>query len=155
DLVRLGVDVIRVGSTPATQAAVQVTQQIPIVFNMDDPVGRGVVLSLAHPGGNATGARDLSSSGLIEKRLGLLIELIPQLNRVALLTNLDNPNAAEGVSTLQAAAAAVGVQVQVFDARAADDLERTFVAMAAWPADGVLEWVTVPFNTDKERVGQL
>jgi putative ABC transport system substrate-binding protein len=155
DLARLGVDVIRVGSTPATQAALQVTQQIPIVFNMDDPVGRGVVQSLAHPGGNATGARDLSSSGLIAKRLGLLIELIPQLNRVALITNLDNPNAGEGVSTLQAAAAALGVQVQVFDVRAADDLEPAFVAMAAWPADGVLEWVTVPFNTNKERVGQL
>src|SRR5262245_39618089 len=91
DLVRQGVDVIRVSSTPATLAATQVTHQIPIVFNMDDPVGRGVVASLAHPGGNATGVRGLNGPGLLAKRLELLIELVPGWNRVAFLSNPDNP----------------------------------------------------------------
>jgi hypothetical protein len=63
DLVGQGVDVIRVATTSATQAAAQVTHQVPIVFNIDDPVGSGVVTNLAHPGGNATGVRASGARG--------------------------------------------------------------------------------------------
>jgi putative ABC transport system substrate-binding protein len=155
DLVRQGVDVIRVANTAATVAATQVTHQIPIVFNMDDPVSRGVVANLAHSGGNATGVMGLQGTGLVAKRLQLLIELVPGRSRVAFLTNMSNPNSAEGFNILQEAAGPLGVRVEAFDARGADDLEPTFAAMAAWPTDGVLEWVTAPFNTLKDRVGQL
>src|SRR5262249_48137483 len=97
DLVRQGVDVIRVSSTPATLAVTQVTPEIPIVFNMDNPVGRGVVASLAHPGGNATGVYDLTGAVMTTKRLQLLIELVPGLSRVAFLTNPDNPTSDDGM----------------------------------------------------------
>ena len=85
ELVRLNVDVIVTGGVTSTHAAKKATSTIPIVMTLDgDPIGSGFVASLAHPGGNITG---LSTSGgdLGGKRLELLKEIVPKLNRVAVL----------------------------------------------------------------------
>ena len=91
DLVQRKVDVIVVDSTPAAQAVKRATSTIPIVMAIvADPVGSGLVASLAHPGGNVTGL-SIMLTELSAKRLQLLKEAIPRLTRVAVLWNPDTP----------------------------------------------------------------
>src|SRR5260370_29049548 len=93
DLVRRTVDVIATASVPSALAAKNATSTIPIVFaGVGDPVGGGLVVSLARPGGNLTGFNVLSGE-LNPKRLALLSELVPQAGGIALLVNPENPNA--------------------------------------------------------------
>src|SRR5438105_8578068 len=88
DLVGLKVDVIAaLGGTPSALTAQSATSTIPIVFSVSDPVGRGLVASLARPGGNLTGVSSLS---LTPKRLELLSELVPQARLITLLVNPTN-----------------------------------------------------------------
>ena len=90
ELVRLKVDAIFTAGTPALFALKQATKTIPIVFfSTSDPIGTGVVASLAHPGGNITGMSGLASD-LWPKRLELLKEIFPKLSRVAMLWNKNN-----------------------------------------------------------------
>ena len=90
ELVSLPVDVIVAWGTPATLAALKATSSIPIVMSAGDPVGAGLVASLARPGGNVTGLSSQTAGGE-EKRLELLKELRPSLSRVAVLSNPTNP----------------------------------------------------------------
>jgi len=90
ELVGLPVDVIVTWGTPATLAALKATSSIPIVMSAGDPVGAGLVASLARPGGNVTGLSSQTAGGE-EKRLELLKELLPELSRVAVLSNSTNP----------------------------------------------------------------
>jgi len=91
ELVRLKVDVIVTSATPPTLAAKQATAVIPIVFaTLSDPVGTGLIASLARPGGNVTGlANQMSDTG--GKKLELLRELVPGLRRLAIMANVGNP----------------------------------------------------------------
>ena len=116
ELVRLRMDVLVAGSTPAAHAAKQATSTIPIVFAaVSDPVGTGLVASLARPGGNVTGVSDLGSE-LSGKRLGLLKELIPRLSRVAVLGNPSSPLWPVALKATQAAALALGIRSQPLEA---------------------------------------
>jgi len=91
ELVRLKVDVILAGGAPAAHAAKEATTTIPIVMgNAADPVGTGLVVSLARPGGNITGLSDFFA-GVITKRLELLKEVVSSATRVAVLLNPANP----------------------------------------------------------------
>jgi putative tryptophan/tyrosine transport system substrate-binding protein len=90
DLVEHNVDVIVTGGTPAALAAKRATSTIPIVFSSGDPVERGLVASLARPGGNLTGVSILNIE-LTSKRVDLLSELLPQAKVIALLVNPNNP----------------------------------------------------------------
>jgi putative ABC transport system substrate-binding protein len=91
EFVRLKVDVIVTSGTPVVIAAKQATAVIPIVFvTVTDPVGSGLVASLAQPGGNVTGL-SLQSPDIAGKRLALLREVVPNLRRVAFMGNIDNP----------------------------------------------------------------
>jgi putative ABC transport system substrate-binding protein len=90
ELVRFPVDVIVAWGTPATLAALKATSSVPIVMSAGDPVGAGLVASLARPGGNVTGLSSQTAGGE-EKRLELLKELRPNLSRVAVLSNSTNP----------------------------------------------------------------
>jgi putative tryptophan/tyrosine transport system substrate-binding protein len=94
DLVRRNVDLIVTnGGTPAALAAKSATSTIPIVFMfVSDPVGIGLVASLARPGGNLTGFSNISA-GLIPEQVELLSELVPQADTIALLVNPNNPTA--------------------------------------------------------------
>jgi ABC-type uncharacterized transport system substrate-binding protein len=130
ELVRLPVDVLVVsGGDPVVRAAQQATQTIPIVFaGASDPVGRGLIASLAHPGGNLTGL-DTFSGELMGKRLELLTDLVRPVTRLAILANPSNPGTARAMQEVQRAAHAFGVQLHIVEVRSPDEFERAFTAM--------------------------
>src|SRR4029077_8038774 len=104
ELVRRKVDVVVTYSTPAVIAVKQSTSAIPIVFaGVADPVGTGLVASLARPGGNATGV-SLQTTDIAGKRLELLREIVPGLRRLAIMANVDSTNAVLEMVEVQKAA---------------------------------------------------
>jgi putative ABC transport system substrate-binding protein len=130
ELVRLRVDCILVSTTPAALAAKHAIQTIPIVMTTAiDPVGAGLVASLARPGGNLTGLSVLSPA-LSEKRLELLKEVVPGLTRVAVLWNAANPANASVWHETQAAARALGLLLHAQEVRGPQDLEGAFARTA-------------------------
>ena len=127
ELVRLRVDVI-VTNTPAALAAKQATRTIPIVMAVSgDPVGDGLVASLARPGGNVTGL-SLMVPELGGKRLQLFKEVVPRASRVAVLSNPTVPYTGRVVREMQAAAGVLGVQLQLLESRSPEDIDRAFEA---------------------------
>ena len=139
ELVRLKVDVITTVGDLSTRAAQQATTTVPIVASVGFPVESGFVKSLSRPGGNITGVAVLADE-LSMKRLELLKELMPRLSRAAVLwdpvTHERQPKAAE------AAARALGLQVQIHRAKSAADLEGAFEAAAAARAGAILVLVS-------------
>jgi putative ABC transport system substrate-binding protein len=126
EFVRLKVDVILTHNTPPPLAAKQATSVIPIVFaTAGDPVGSGIVASLARPGGNVTGLSS-QSPDVAGKKLGLLRELIPGLHRLAILTDVDNPYAEADIREVRAAARTLGIEVEAFEIRRAGDIDPAF-----------------------------
>jgi putative ABC transport system substrate-binding protein len=140
ELVRRRVAVIVTpGSTAATLAAKAATATIPIVFIIGaDPVKIGLVASLARPGGNATGINDFGVE-IGAKRLGLLHELLPGAARFGVLVNPDNPFITESfVTELQAAASAIGRQIEVVTASTNGNIDTAFATLARKRADAFL-----------------
>jgi putative tryptophan/tyrosine transport system substrate-binding protein len=126
EFVRLKVDVILTHNTPPVLAAKQATSIIPIVFaTAADPVGTGVVASLAQPGGNVTGLSS-QTTDLAGKRIELLREVVPGLRRLAILANPDNSYVASEVREVQAAARTLGLEVDLFEIRQVQDIARVF-----------------------------
>jgi putative ABC transport system substrate-binding protein len=126
EFVRLKVDLILTHNTPPVLAAKGATLAIPIVFaTAGDPVGSGIVTGLARPGGNITG---LSSEApdTASKRLGLLRELVPGLQRLAILADVGNPYAALEERKIRDAARTLGVEVTTFEMRRAADIDPAF-----------------------------
>jgi putative ABC transport system substrate-binding protein len=129
ELVRLNVDVLIAEGAPAAHAAKNVTSVIPIVMgNAADPVGTGLVASLAKPGGNITGLSDFNL-GVVSKRLELLKEVVPSASRIAVLLNPSNPTNPLQLKDLQVIAPALHVTLLSLEARGPDDFERAFTAM--------------------------
>ena len=115
ELVRLKVDVIVTGGPIVTRAAKEATNTIPIVMTQDaDPVGSGLVASLARPGGNITGFSTLSPE-IGGKRLELLKEIVPKLSRVAVLGTSARPGTGKELKEVELAAGALGVNLQYLD----------------------------------------
>jgi putative tryptophan/tyrosine transport system substrate-binding protein len=136
DLVRLPVDVLVTSGPPATLAAQAATSTIPIVFTSGgDPVGSGLVASLARPGGNATGLANLNPE-FSGKRLELLAQGVPGLRRVAFLWDALSP--ASNVQELEAATQALGVRLQLLEIRDVADYEAAFAAAGAEQADALM-----------------
>jgi len=126
DLVDRKVDLIMASSPPSALAAKSATSTIPIVFiTGDDPVERGLVASLARPGGNLTGISFLSV-GLMPKRLELLSELAPQVKVIALLVNPNNASAERVIGDVQEAARAKGLGLHILKAGAEDEFDAAF-----------------------------
>jgi ABC-type uncharacterized transport system substrate-binding protein len=122
ELVGLKVDVIVTGSTPGTRAAKQATLVIPIVFaGSGDPVGAGLVASLARPGGNVTGL-STQHAELAGKRIELLREIVPGLRRLALIANVDNPGALLEMDQVRGAATTLGLETNTREIRRAEDI---------------------------------
>ena len=129
EFVRLKVDLILTHNTPPVLAAKRATSVIPIVFaTAGDPVGSGIVASLARPGGNITG---LSSEApdTASKRLGLLRELVPNLQRLAILADVGNPYAELEERKIGDAARTLGVEVTTFETRRGPDIDPAFDMM--------------------------
>lgn len=138
ELVRLNVRVIVAGGQPPPVAAKRATATIPIVMtNFSDPVGLGLVTNLARPGGNITGLALLTVE-LVTKQLQLLTQAVPNVSRVALLTNPSNPGAALQRRDAETAAQALGLQLQVLEAQQLDELTAAFDAMISQRAGAVL-----------------
>jgi len=127
ELVRRRVTVIAASATPAAIAAKPATTTIPIAFiAAEDPVRLGLVASLARPGGNLTGINFFTAE-LTAKRLDLLRELLPRAVRVAVLVNpADATNTASTLRDVEAAAGAIGLQVQVLNASTSREINAAF-----------------------------
>jgi putative tryptophan/tyrosine transport system substrate-binding protein len=155
DLVRSKVDVIVTQGGAVTQAAQQATRTIPIVMSLvNDPVGSGLVASLARPGGNVTGGTVISPD-LLGKRLALLKEVIPKVSRVALLRNPDNPADAAMLREVEAAARALGVRLQTLEARNHQEIERAFAAMIRERPGALLILPDAIFQTQRRQIAEL
>jgi putative tryptophan/tyrosine transport system substrate-binding protein len=128
EFVRLNVDVIVTGGLPAV-AAKQATSVIPIVFPIaTDPLGTGLVASLARPGGNITGV-STQAGDLAGKRLELLREAVPGLRRLAVLANINYAASVIEMSQVQAAARTLGLEVVALEIQRAEDITPAFKAL--------------------------
>ena len=128
ELVHLKVDVIFAMGENAAGAAKKVTRTLPIVSVSSDPVGTGLVDSLAQPGDNVTGLANFTSE-LSGKRLELLKEVIPQISRVAVLWNPDVPGATRRMKETESAAPLLGIKLQPVAVRVQNDFEQAFSTM--------------------------
>jgi putative ABC transport system substrate-binding protein len=150
DLVGRNVDVIVSMAVPATRAAKDATSTIPIVFaNVTDPVGLGLVASLARPGGNLTGFSNIASE-LTPKRLELLSDLVPRARVIALLLNPTNPTAEALIPDMQEAAGAKGVQLPILKASTESEIDSAFATLVELHA-GALVVAGDPFITSRRK----
>ena len=139
ELVSHKVDLIVAGSPVAARAAKQATSTIPIVMvYLFDPVGVGLVTSLARPSGNVTGVAFGAGPEIVGKYLELLKETVPSTSRVAVLMNPDSPSSPVLLSETQAAARTLAVTLQLLEARKPDDFEGAFGAMTRERAGALL-----------------
>jgi len=126
EFVRLKVDIIVTAGTPATAAAKETTLVIPIVFvGAGDPVGSGLVATLARPAGNVTGVSS-QQTDTTGKRLELLREVVPGLHRLAILANIDNPVAMSDMRDVETAASTLGLSVLTLKIRRSEDIAPAF-----------------------------
>jgi len=155
ELVRLKVDVLVAEGAPAAHAAKNATSVIPIVIgNAADPVGTGLVVSLARPGGNITGLSDFNL-GVVTKRLELLKEVVPRASRVAVLMNPTNPTNPLQLKEIEAVAPAMGVTLLPLEVRGADDIEPAFDAVRKHRAAAILVFGDPMFGTHRRRIAEL
>jgi putative ABC transport system substrate-binding protein len=156
ELVRLKVDVIVASPTAAAVAAKNATRTIPIVmWGVGDPVGLGLVASLARPGGNVTGLSFSVGMDSFGKGLELLREAIPKVSRVAVLSNPANPAHARALDNVKAAARSLGVQLQFLQARGPSEFDAAFAAMVKDRAAAVLVMADSVFVFQRERLADL
>ena len=126
ELIRLNVDVIVTRGTPAAIAAKKASNTIPIVMAASgEPLGSGLIVSLARPGGNVTGLSSLASD-TYTKRVALLREIVPAVARILVLLNMSNPVLAGEWRVIQKATSSLGIQPQLSDIRVREDIERAF-----------------------------
>ena len=138
DLVGRKVDLIMASSPPSALAAKNATSTIPIVFRGGgDPVGGGLVASLARPGGNITGVSFVADE-LTAKRLELLSELVPRAKVFALLVNPSNPSADRVIRVEQEAASTKGLQLHVLKAGSESEIDSAFASLVQLHADALV-----------------
>jgi putative tryptophan/tyrosine transport system substrate-binding protein len=157
ELVRLKVEGIVAQGTPAALAAKHATTTIPIVMvGVGDPVGSGLVASLARPGGNITGLSNLSPE-LVRKQLEFLKDVRPTVSRVAVLWNPANPASHLMVRAADVAAQALGVQLHLVEARGRgpDAFDSAFAAMTNAHADALLVLADNIFFEHRRRLAEL
>jgi putative tryptophan/tyrosine transport system substrate-binding protein len=155
ELVQLKVDVIVVLTAEAALAAKQGTRAIPIVaVNPADAVAIGLVASLARPGGNVTGLSYLGSE-LIGKQMELLKEAVPNLSRVAVLSNPANPTHAPRLREANSAAQALRVKLEPIEARTPSDVDKAFASMTRARVGGVLVLSDPMFTFESGRLTRL
>jgi putative ABC transport system substrate-binding protein len=129
ELLAANVDVLVTAGTPAALAIKRATTSVPVVMiAVGDPVGTGLVPSLARPGSNLTGLSSIAPD-LEGKRLEILREVVPKLSHVGMFINSGNPFHALSVRQAQAAAQALAIKLQLLDVRAAEDLDGAFAAI--------------------------
>ena len=155
ELVRLNVDILVTDTSNATQAAKDATRTIPVVFTTaNDPLGDGQVASLQRPGGNLTGFSILALD-LNGKRLELLKDTFPKIERVGFLTRSGTATGEERFKEAEADASALGLRLQFLGAKIPDDLENTFDAAKHSGVQAVLAHPSTFVATNRSRIIQL
>jgi putative ABC transport system substrate-binding protein len=156
DLVRLQVDILVIDGNLAIRAAQHATTTIPIVMAVSggDPVGQGVVASLARPGGNITGL-SLMLPEVSGKRLELLREAVPTLSHVAVLWNPDGSGSTLVFKETQTAAHALGLQLQSLEVRRPDEFDQAFAAMTRAHADALVVISNELFFGHRRQLAEL
>jgi putative tryptophan/tyrosine transport system substrate-binding protein len=148
ELVALAPDIILASGTLAVRALQHISRTLPIVFAaVGDPVGAGLVDSLAHPGGNATGFMNFEYN-LAAKYLELLKEIAPSVTQVAVIRNADNPAGLGMYGVLQNVAQSLGIEASPVNVRDAREIERSVAAFARKPNAGLIVTQTANFYRD-------
>jgi putative ABC transport system substrate-binding protein len=156
ELVNLKPDLIFTYTTPGALAAKQATTTIPVVIGAaGDLVQRGIVMTLARPGGNITGMTFPGSVEFFGKQLEILKEAAPKISRVALLVNPANPSYKAYPQNLEATAQALGLRLQRADANDPGDFEGVISKMVKSRADGLLVANDALFGAQKKRIAEL
>jgi putative ABC transport system substrate-binding protein len=137
ELIALKVDVIVVVSAQAAQAAKKATTTIPVVVTSGDPVGAGLVESLARPGGNVTGLANLSYD-LAAKRLELLKEAVPRASRVAVIWSKDSLDAVRWIKEMKAAASVMKIDLKPIEIKGTKDLDLVISTLKKQRQDGFI-----------------
>jgi ABC-type uncharacterized transport system substrate-binding protein len=158
ELASLNLDLILAPNTPAARAVQRATTTIPIVAAvMGDPVGDGLVVSLARPGGNITGLTFLGPE-LATKRLGLLKQALPNISRVAALWHpgaFGERTTRDMLQATDAAAQSLAIELQLVEVRGADEFDRAFSAMTGNRADAVIVFPSTLLFTERKQIAEL
>jgi ABC-type uncharacterized transport system substrate-binding protein len=155
ELVRLKVDIIVTGGAISTRPAKEAAGATPIVMAYEsDPIGSGMVTSLARPGGNITGLTS-SAGELNGKRLELLKEAIPKLSRVAVIRNPGMSNTAQALKDAEIAAESLKLKIQPLEVQSPNDLEGVFAAAKKGRAEGMIVVGDPVTFTHRKRVADL
>ena len=152
ELVRLKADVIVAVSTPAAQAARKATDTIPIVFSMvSDPVASGLVVSLARPGGNATGL-----SNMLPEQSGKLLELLkesaPGVSRVAVVWDSANPGKILELKEMQTVAPLLGMTLQSLEVHSEKDVQNAFSAISKTRSNGLVTFIDAVTVSHRQKI---
>lgn len=152
ELIAAKVDVIVTAGTPAALAVKKATSTVPLVMvAVGDPVGTGLVPSLARPDGNLTGLSSVAPD-LEGKRLELLREIVPSVSRIAVFINSVNPFHATSMRQAQNAGKTLGIKVQQYDIRKSEDLDGAFAAIRKERPDALLILADRVFLHNRERI---
>jgi putative tryptophan/tyrosine transport system substrate-binding protein len=155
EMVARPVDVLVTWGTPATVAAKKATSTVPILFfGVGDPVGSGLVASLARPGGNVTGVTNLTAE-LSAKQLELLKEVVPGLTQIAVLRNPRNPASAVQLQWTELAAQPLGMQLHVVDVRDPSEFEAAFLSMTRERAGALIVLADTMFLNQRRQIADL
>jgi len=157
ELVGLKVDILVTAGAGSAVGARKVTSTVPIVFMGEpDPVGTGLVASLARPGGNATGLAD-THTDLVPKRLALLQQLVPSAARVGVLWNPSNASTAPQLKAVQGAAPALGLTIVPIDVKGPKrgDLDRAFATIAQERLGALLVLGDSTLGVQRKRISEL
>ena len=155
DLVRLKVDVMTAAPTPGAVAAKKATGTIPIVMvGVGDPVGLGLIATLARPGGNVTGL-SFDAGMEIGKGLEIIKETLPNARRVAVLSNPANPGQPAAIKNVKAAARSLGVELRFLEAQGPDEFDGVFATMAKERVEALLVVTDSTFYIQRARLAEL
>ena len=154
ELVKLKMDVIVTGSAVGALAAKKATASVPVVFaGVLDPTSVGIVTSLARPGGNVTGSSyGVAGPGIAGKWVQLLKEAAPSVSHVAVLSNSGDPQTAQLFREIEAAARTLKVKIQQFDAGNDTTLDKTFAAVGASGAQGIIVTNSPFFSANRAKL---
>jgi putative ABC transport system substrate-binding protein len=153
ELVQAKVDAIFTASSPGVQAARKATSVIPIVFTgVNDPVGLGLVASLARPGGNVTGVSTLLAGDLVAKQLQLLKEVIPRLSRLAILWNPTNPGSTEAMKDTEVVAPSLGIKIVPVAMETPSDLNPALATIVRERAEALAVHPTAPMWEQRTQI---
>src|SRR5262249_53080764 len=152
ELIALAPDVILAAGVPVTRALQKVSRTIPIVFaNTGDPVGAGLVASLARPGGNATGFTIFEFS-MGAKWLELLKQIAPNVTQAAVLRDSNNPSGIGEFGAIQAVAPSFGVELRPVDVSDTGEIERTITAFSATSNRGLIVTQNSPVIVNRKMI---